>query len=38
VETVDLAVFPPTQPTPDTVVPLAEVERVLAELHAPELN
>jgi hypothetical protein len=34
----DLAAFPPTKPTPAGALPLAEVERVLAELLAPELN
>jgi hypothetical protein len=33
-----LRVFPPIHPTPAGALPLAEVERALAELHAPGLN
>jgi hypothetical protein len=34
----DLAVFPPNQPTPAGALAMAEVARVLVELHAPGLN
>jgi hypothetical protein len=34
----DLGVFSPTQPTPEGALLLADLERVLAELHAPGLN
>jgi hypothetical protein len=34
----DLGVFPPDQPPPASALPLAEIERVLAELRSPELN
>jgi hypothetical protein len=34
----DLGVFPPNQPTPRNVLPLAEVERVVTELLTPERN
>jgi hypothetical protein len=34
----DLGVFPPNQPAPAASLPLAEVERTLATLLAPERN
>jgi hypothetical protein len=34
----DIGVFPPIQPTPADAVPLEEIERVIAELLAPERN
>jgi hypothetical protein len=34
----DIAVFPPNQPTPAHALPLSELERVIAEVLAPERN
>jgi hypothetical protein len=34
----DLGVFPPNQPAPAESLPLAEVERILVSLLAPERN